>query len=1497
MKLRLFLLAVCAVLLGPAHALAAEKKTKDRERPTKAERTQLENGELPPRIAENELWVQPTTPEGQKFQTEMTRIYNRVFPQKDFPDNRNIRFIISADDEPNAYYYSLAKPPVIVMTRGLLRLVDNEDQIAWVLGHEAVHKHLSDKDQKKVAGNSKPEEYYADIRPLPLLADAGYDVRQAKIMARKIFGDGKLYDPIEVLDVHGLPGNRLEALDKGTALLLYSRGALSASVEATTTGVFRDLAEKAHEQTLLSKQLSDQGYEKATVPEKLNLLRKAVALIGPEYPRRSADLERLIRALPDSAKNSPEAHALADSITALARKKTAQEDYAKIAYWLSEALGGGVTEGFLKSQIPATESKKPVYDYSSRGLPARPLGALAELAARIQVFLNAKEPEAIHAAAAKVREQVRQLDLPIRFLQDMHLPAFFVPNREFTLQAKQFDSAKHVAPWWPHLQALAGDSSGAVAEVLWQLGIEDPAVVERLPVEEMEAYLIGKRSPIVKDDLQEGVGMRSLSWDENGVLSTRPILDRSREVAAMTTQHFLKNFVPLVAAGFQGDKQAQAKALVIAPHLNLSSLFPIGLGHLEKSPEFFVTMNDLDFARPVYGDTRDADAIHDRNEAMEILMEGTLKRVTELLEQNASAHRDAVRKVLLGLSKNYGYPELNRYMIADTHGIFSREEKLAIASGPHFLSDGESQLTEENVRDRDYAPLYRFMQVENSGKRSDFLEAVERLSKIRSLAAKRTATILFVNFEAKTPKDELTSGDVLRVLPWLDDEILGECVDTKRWVKSRLFSDYGSWPKDPESLAAPWKAMRKLRLFPEDRQFESEMLEYIIQKIPGLPLGRRQKVLEELLADGQIDFPKLRTAVQELWVKGVLEKYGKDKGDLDYQQTLSSAVHGLAKRLNARDRLELVDAVATKLEAQPALSTALSAINHVEDRRKMEKGHTIGLLSEAGAEAVRRHDPSREAFLNFLSAPLTDVSVSRFMGTLRINSFDFSQMNRGPISDPIFSGTSDKEKEAATRLLHENFWSLPFQARVPAIDALLLPPPAFREGHELGNVVDKISKALFPAGERYSAQARTLLRKYIERLDDDLKTPFLAAVLAANDKSERAQEKLSVSQKLALVLEQMGPAEVKLGQAIHSYPDAPEDLRSGMGRLKSDTGIPTREEMIELYRKRVPESEREKVKHIGRILGAASYYITVEVELFDGTSAVVSLLRPHAKERAQEGFRKMAEVASDLGRSDPLQKHLVQVIDHASRMADVETDSNAYKKQFDTAEKNYSGYEIEVDGHKFTFAPAKLLTHGEGYRFSQKAKGEHFNKLPESTPEQQRYRKNLARAYVTLELIQVFSGEEFDHDRHGDQMRVDGETVILFDHGAMSLEPPTQKQRELLGKILAYAINQGQSDWTQISGLVMSAARQLRATDPETSDYLVKIQNAFLKLTDFTKHLDPTDRADILAAVLNHGRVHPDIAGAIQAKLQPDKAGALMQDCGKVLIQISRTNPSETSSN
>ena len=157
----------------------------------------------------------------QSLETQFKAIAMKLFPELDWSSNP-LEFKVADGKHVNACIYSYEKPPVIVIERGLLDFIENEDELAFVIGHEMGHERIRSTLGYGLGDRvTKTEEASADIISTLRSAKAGYSyhagINLFKRIANEIKGSSKkdvlgaAYN--SALDPHPNDGNRIVAME------------------------------------------------------------------------------------------------------------------------------------------------------------------------------------------------------------------------------------------------------------------------------------------------------------------------------------------------------------------------------------------------------------------------------------------------------------------------------------------------------------------------------------------------------------------------------------------------------------------------------------------------------------------------------------------------------------------------------------------------------------------------------------------------------------------------------------------------------------------------------------------------------------------------------------------------------------------------------------------------------------------------------------------------------------------------------------------------------------------------------------------------------------------------------------------------------------------------------------------------------------------------------------------------------------------------------------
>lgn len=387
----------------------------------------------------------------------------------------------------------------------------------------------------------------------------------------------------------------------------------------------------------------------------------------------------------------------------------------------------------------------------------------------------------------------------------------------------------------------------------------------------------------------------------------------------------------------------------------------------------------------------------------------------------------------------------------------------------------------------------------------------------------------------------------------------------------------------------------------------------------------------------------------------------------------------------------------------------------------------------------------------------------------------------------------DKVKKDANpeklSLLYREFWGYPLEARAILVNELLHTQTSRADGEKWENVFNIVADRVFPnAGDEMSGIGKAFLHSYIKSRADEERTLYLSAMMvAANGNSAAADPEKSIARGIRLFLENSGPAAIKLGQAMASYPDVPKFIRDEMQELKSNAARPSRWEVYEwldFYKRERPEEKLEYGKEVwlGRILGSASYFVTLEKGRFDGdkipaaTDKVIKILRAGAGLDSSNEFAVFEKMLYDLGAKGVMKNGLdtfLRLVRQAKDSVEVETNTDIGYQQLQTAQKIYP-QAVRVNGRSFRIHVADWSARGKNWAELERAQGLDLDQIKDAA-----YRKDFSKAYFTVEMLNMLSGGRFDHDRHGKQLKIDIETdtIGLFDTGANGCcRPGTQRQ-------------------------------------------------------------------------------------------------------------------------
>ncbi|MCL2473389.1 MAG: M48 family metallopeptidase [Alphaproteobacteria bacterium] len=727
-----------------------------------------------------------------------------------------------------------------------------------------------------------------------------------------------------------------------------------------------------------------------------------------------------------------------------------------------------------------------------------------------------------------------------------------------------------------------------------------------------------------------------------------------------------------------------------------------------------------------------------------------------------------------------------------------------------------------------------------------------------------------------------------------------------RQILAPFVENEANWPTDLDKQISVYSFLKNNSLFPSDRAFQKEKTEDILLRIAQLPKDEQKvECLQKLLVKKErIPDPDLRSCAIDMYTGVVAKILGEDDQTPEYLQDVEKYIEPLrhvdlgaeAKKeqgLYADDDLEIARKLSDKILSQEKVSQYLKPDLSLT-KEDMKDSLVLGRIVESITTVLDRNPEAAKRTIDFLINPNDPENPKNAAGYL-----DFLQESLDRIHGEQFNQQFKQECTPEDMvLLHDNYWAASTEIRAGFM-ARILESTTKEEGTQAWEqIFDFVMDRMLDPNSSDIDDIKIILHSYIASKAEYEREFILAGMLTAAQKTDEHAIPRGVA--LRKFLEGMGPAEIKLGQAIGSYPDTPEDIKKEMQELKSSAKPPARWEIFEWMEKEMPEGYRKGIAKLGELLGSASYFAACRIHKTNGETAVVGLLRPEAQilrrgvvpkdqEAGKIGFDALLATAEKLEQHEEKYKDLAkvmkQLIGQVLRSSDNELNMKIGSEQADLAhEKIYGGKTAMVDEYTFTFHSASWNCYGENFKEMKEVKGVHFNDLPEASEEDKKYRIAVAKAYLTLELGNMLSGNIMDHDRHGAQLKIDKatDTIGIFDNGALSIKPPTKEDKIALGKVLGTvydaAINK--------QDLMKAFEKEIGELSNQNKlpDYLLETQKALLALQDFMKAVPSEQLSDVIVSALRDYQADQDI---VDGFAQTTKKCQSVQDKFEILNRSS----------
>lgn len=708
-----------------------------------------------------------------------------------------------------------------------------------------------------------------------------------------------------------------------------------------------------------------------------------------------------------------------------------------------------------------------------------------------------------------------------------------------------------------------------------------------------------------------------------------------------------------------------------------------------------------------------------------------------------------------------------------------------------------------------------------------------------------------------------------------------------KYIKDEQFNSLNLYEK-----ISFYEFMEHNRLFSDDAANQNRYIRTIVNQITALPITDKDAVgyAEKMLADipitkygerrgGDIKFFNEREKLIEFYSDYWANKLGPDDGSdeylkkiQDFSKYISSSIDGY-NNFSQGIKKSVVNRVSNKVLSQKKAAEILGHISDV-DITAAEKYDNYFRGGEATFNILARKPKAVEKFINFLSNKLTNKSVKDLISDL---------------SALLKLNLPESFSKSNLIMIHENFWGVDLPVRAYFMNKLL---NAYSDKEQ--DKLDFILNMYFDKKSKYYNDAKLVINTVYKNLQDYEKNLILAALAAAGQRgiNDNISGGQAVGRGLKMFLQNKGPAFIKFGQLLSYLPALDSDIRSELAQLRDKANIPNRDELFEIIKTSLPESELTKIQYVGKILGAGSFFITVQVK-YNGYDAVLALMRPYAFNLTESGVDMIARTVDDLVAADKKYAPLKNILNQARTSAFSELDIEQDYKKYMQAKKNYEKFKVNYDGVDYSPDVAQWFAYGaapdkqNAYKIMEMADGNSL--MYSGWTEQEKH--NLAVAYVTLELALLLSGEKWDTDRHQGQQNFYNTgfrdfCIGIFDTGAQMVKGPNNVDKFMLGNLL-YELVSGAGQGKNIGDVLVKAIRNIDIVNVDT-DYIDGVQRGLTALSDIieyqkeekdddgnvvvsAKRLTENDLKDIVMAIYKSGIIDKVVKNTVVSRVVLDK--------------------------
>ncbi|KTD55265.1 heat shock protein HtpX [Legionella sainthelensi] len=1404
---------------------------------------------------------------------------------------------LSGSDNENASIITTGKQPVLIITKGLLKNVQSEDELAGVIAHELGHLLLY-KQHQETEHHNKIEETAADNLGVKLLHQAGYDPDGIIYFLRRAGGDKAHLITIEdithadsldegahliqtVTDPHPSDKSRIRAME--TNITSLKRDGILTNIPKITLldKKFKKAVNNVSYTSPIAKGLNDIGYENLSILQKLGALTTLLNDIYP--PTNSTSAERLA-----------EIAGYIDQLTV----DFAQPDQSEAFKCLADVtMGHKIFDSKSKIVSPKEISPGSYIDrkiidalehvWIRGGKDSQCLARREDLKKSLEQFYDAKTKEEAEHFASEIVALCKKINIyrvPSKF------KGFYSPSIQEVKTAIEVHGSWN-PPYQKQVLWCLEEHSENIKKVLSGMNLDkDPWAKNILGfIENNEKYQLHWiiHNPDLATTLFEEVTL----WAQF-VRTKEGVATELLTVYPYPWKHFAPE-TTLEMLTLYHQRESENKRLYedqVVSNVDWELLktdfsrFILQYGRLIFN-YYSVVPVASPFARKFFDELTTFLPHAD---------EDYIAQISGFFENNTTRDRAAIPHFIdfypkdnqwsyLSVSKpKYWY--LNHPFIQFILNPISSTMMTDYFKLRHLKETSGFIIPDSNKKLKDIFSISLRSILSHYPQSIKTVDDLDAASKVKpayeTITLALEAERLAYEFETSMTLQEFVILDNLSRLDRNEEEYVSNMNTFFTQLKHKTVQralNIG----DCEELIKNYRFAVAHYLLQEIPSMRHEAHEKIKTILPKLPAPKQLECLKALFKpevikpreigtleldkkyDGYIVNPEFRSWAIEQLTDLIVADLGKDDGSTDYLTLIKLVIDDIGANTVGITQLTILSTLATKINAQKEVAFLMrDTYNHNSVASALAKSYE-GVAIELLINESNKDPVLRQHLLDFLAKPLNQSSTSTLRDYIKSKyGYKFLKFSEEVIDDVI---------DDQLQNYYKNFRASSLTMRIIYLEPLLFPLRS-TENEQL-DIIQKLIDEVFPTSANTSVlqqntadeneYAKIIINAYLG-VAQLAERRLLTTALFVATMQEEQDTKRTLGQKLNMVLSHMGPAGGKLLQAIHSHPQTPEDLKRDIASSKTLFDPPLRWELVEYVDKNGllehSENNPNPVINIGSLVGAGSFGLTVFNTLSDGTKVADTFLRDHAAIKAERELTIMSAATNKIVALKPELKPITNMVNEAQRSAREETNMQLAEQANALAVQSYHNIRVVVGTNQFTHEVTQLQKIGDNFKRVTIAPGEHFNDLKTSP-----YKTALAKAMVVTQLSLRLAGFNTDLDRHGGNIKIQGNTITHFDFGAMNLSSITEEDKRITGKILAQiliAVFKGDA----FSDALLTTIQNAQVSEVSRI-YLNGLNKDFLALGDYFKEIDKQELAHLVAQCLIGDTVDSQINTAFKEEL------------------------------